>query len=350
MVSPVEPPANPFTERDRIIDPQHFIGRWRELSVIFDRLAVNSPVLIAGPTKIGKSSLLTHITQSGGVNLENPELRSFYVDLSVLPDAAACYELIVRALGSTGNTPAALEVALIEADYPVLLCLDNVETAMATGWGERMLETLARMTRRSRAVATPTAALPYTSAQPLLLVAAMRSPVPTLSEPFATVTLSALSLTEARLFVDTYLGGTDIAFTAQEVRDLNTLSGGHPAYFQRAAYHLFIAKTQPGYNWRTAYLAEAQDRPIPGAPLPPGAFESTAAHAPEVIYNDSGVELSQSRRSTAPHIEGQGGLFGVLLLIIAAFLALQLSGSWLVAGIVLLGGIGVFVVIERGRT
>lgn len=352
MVHSITTRKNPFTERGRITDPQRFIGRWRELSIVFDRLADNRPVLISGPPGIGKSSLLTHVAQSGAVNLEDPTLRAFYADLSVLPGAESCYELIVRALGSRGQTPAALEVALLETDGPVLLCLDGAEEAIAAGWGERLLESLARMARRSRAVSTPTAALPYAGEPILFLAAAVRSPLPTLSEPFATVTLGAMSTTEARLFVDTYLDDTGLQFTSQEVRDLNALSAGHPAYFQRAAFHLFNAKTQPDYDWRALYLEEAREQPVPGAPLPPGVFESDAARAPESVFHDPGGAGGQAPRTSVPQLEEQGSLVAALLLLVAAFLALQLTGSWLVAGMVVIVGIALIVFIERrgGKT
>ena len=73
--------TNPFTERGRITHPERFAGRWAELSLIFERLEAARPVLLAGPPGIGKSSLLTHISQSASVNLELPELRSYYLDL-----------------------------------------------------------------------------------------------------------------------------------------------------------------------------------------------------------------------------------------------------------------------------
>ncbi|MBC8074796.1 MAG: ATP-binding protein, partial [Chloroflexales bacterium] len=140
-------PPSPFTERGRITDPQHFIGRWRELSIIFEKLEARRPVLIAGPAGVGKSSLLTHISQSAATNLERFDLESLFVDLAALPDAAAFYRLVVDALGDKGDTSAALEVALIQHEGPVLLCLDGAEQAIAAGWGDMLLAALARIAR-----------------------------------------------------------------------------------------------------------------------------------------------------------------------------------------------------------
>ena len=250
-------PINPFTERGRITDPARFAGRWSELSLIFDRLEAGRPVLLAGPPSIGKSSLLTHIAQSAAVNLELPELHSYYLNLRVTPDSAAVYQLVVEALGQRGNTLAAFEVALVAVGDPVLLCLDDAQAAIAGGWGEQLLEALARVARGGT----------------LFLVAAVDGPPPLLSERFATINLGALAATEVRLLTESYLDDTGIHFTPGELRDLTDLSAAHPAYVQRAAFHLFQSKLDPRIDWRAAYLAEARTRPVPGAPLPPAIFE-----------------------------------------------------------------------------
>src|SRR5437868_1188919 len=163
--------TSPFTERGRITDAAHFAGRWSELSLIFERLEAGRPVLLAGPPGVGKSSLLTHIVQSAAVNLELPELRAYYLSLIGATGAADVYRVVVAALRGRGDTLAALEVALVAADGPVLLCLDDAQTAIAAGWGEGLLEALARVVRGGH----------------LLLVAAMAGAPPLFSEPFATI-------------------------------------------------------------------------------------------------------------------------------------------------------------------
>jgi hypothetical protein len=249
--------TNPFTQRGRITDPERFAGRWAELSLIFERLEAARPVLIAGPPGIGKSSLLTHVTQSAAVNLEVPELRSFYLDLVGAESAAEVYHTVVKALGQRGDSPAALEVALVGSGAPVLLCLDGVQAPIAAGWGEGLLEALARIARGGV----------------LLLVAAVDGSAPLLGERFATIRLGALAQAEVRLLVEAYLDGTGISFSAVELRDIAALSAAHPAYLQRVAFHLFQSKLDPSIDWRAAYLAEARARLVPGAPLPSAVFE-----------------------------------------------------------------------------
>ena len=248
---------NPFIQRGRITDPQRFAGRWAELSLIFERLEAGRPVLVAGPPGIGKSSLLTHVIQSAAVNLELPELRAYYLDLASAESAAQVYHTIAEALGERGDTPAALEVALLAAGDPALLCLDNAQAPIAAGWGEGLLEALARIVRGGG----------------LLLVVAAEGSAPQLSERFAAIRLGALAPTEVRLLVEAYLDEAGVSFTPAELRAIADLSAGHPAYVQRAAYHLFRSKLDPSVDWRMAYLVEARERPVPGAPLPPAVFE-----------------------------------------------------------------------------
>ncbi|KPV48304.1 AAA family ATPase, partial [Kouleothrix aurantiaca] len=209
---------NPFTERGRITDPERFVGRWSELGLIFERIEAGRPVLVSGTPGIGVSSLLTHITQAAAVNLETPELRAYYLDIALAADAAQIYATLAGSLGQRGDTLAALELALVAVNDPVLVCLDNAQAALAAGWGAALLEALARVVRGGQFV----------------LVVGMRGAPPPLSERFATLKLGAFAQTEVRLLTETYLDGTDVSFSPGEVREIIELSAAHPAYVQRA--------------------------------------------------------------------------------------------------------------------
>jgi hypothetical protein len=343
---------NPFTERGRITNTEHFIGRWRELSVIFDRMVAGHPVLISGAAGIGKSSLLTHVAQSASVNLERPEAESFYLDLSVLPDAAACYKLMAKGLGSRGDTPADLEVALLRLKDPVVFCLDRAESAIAKGWGVGLLEQLARIVRRSIAIrrdAVPppenTAAGAASKEYLFLLAVAHNGPVPEMNERFAVVGLGAFAPAEIRLFADAYLGNSGVHFSPAELRELLLLSVGHPAYLQRAAFHLFRAHTEPGYDWRAAYLAEASERPVPGAPLPPPVFEGEATEALLSVYGYQSSPVG-AYLPEKPEIAGAGDMAALLLPLLASLLAWQFGG-WLAGVGVLLASAALVVLVLR---
>jgi hypothetical protein len=319
-------PTNPFTQRGRITDAQRFAGRWAELSLIFERLEAGRPVLVVGPPGIGKSSLLTHIVQSAAVNLELPELRAYYLDLASAESAAQVYRTIAEALGERGDTPAALEVALVAGGDPALLCLDNAQAPIAAGWGEGLLEALARIARGGA----------------LLLIVAVEGRAPQLSERFATISLGALAPTEVRLLLEAYLDEAGVSFTPAELRAIGDLSAGHPAYVQRAAYHLFQSKLDPSVDWRVAYLVEARERPVPGAPLPPAVFEgqgqtrvAQSGYSGEQ-YTGAGYAPQQLPLPETPAV------LPFVLPLLAALLTLALGGDLplaLLAGVVVAAGV-----------
>jgi hypothetical protein len=340
---------NPFTERARITDPTRFTGRWREVGMVFERMESRRPVMVTGAPGSGKSSLLTHVSQSAATVLEIPDLAAFYLDLALLPDAATVYRLVIRALGARGESVAELEGSLVRFRRTVLLCLDGADAAIAAGWGEGLLEPLARLARRS-VPQDPDDDSPIGGGLfDLMLVAAAGAAAPQLSEPFATVRLGALSPTEVRLLTDAYLDETGVEFSGGELRDLGALSVGHPAYLQRAAFHLFESRERPGYNWRSAYLAEARERPVPGAPLPDEVFRGEGnAPREEAAYGE--LEADQRREEAViMQIGGVRELLAGIAPLIAALVALQISGSWLVALLVLAAGYGVAVLALRAR-
>lgn len=324
--------ANPFTERARITNPDRFTGRWGELSLLFDQLEAGVPVIVTGAPGVGKSSLLTHVMQSAAATMDLPNLRAYYLDLAVLGGEADVYRLVVEALRQRGDTLAAFEVALVAVGGPVLLCLDNAQAAIAASWGEWLLERLARVARGAD----------------LLLVAALDGPPPILSERFVTVSLGAFAPTEVGLFTEVYLGDTGVQFTPDDLRAIADLSAGHPAYLQRAAYYLYQSKLQPELNWRAAYLEEARERPVPGAPLPPAVFEGAGgARVGESSYGDEqGAEPAPPQLITVPEAPP------VLLLALPALAGLLfylVGGNPFIAVLIaLIGTTAAYLVLRRG--
>ncbi|MFV9503263.1 MAG: ATP-binding protein [Oscillochloridaceae bacterium umkhey_bin13] len=329
---------NPFTERTRITDPTRFTGRWREVGMVFERLERRRPVMLVGAPGAGKSSLLTHVAQSAGAVLELPDLAALFVDLAVLHDAASCYSLIIRALGARGTDHGALEDGLIAYDGSVLLCFDQADHALAAGWAATLLERLARIARRSVPI-DPDNDERVPGTFDLMLVVAAGTDPPTLSEPYAPVRLGALASSEVRLLTEAYLDPTGISFSAAEVRELAALSLGHPAYLQRAAYHLFKAKQDSAYAWRAAYRAEARAQPIIGAPLPDAILDPDATDESEEVTAHGSTRRRRKPTAPAPAF-GIAALLAAALPLIAALLALQFSGEWLLALLILVGGYG----------
>ena len=324
--------SNPFTERGRITDPGRFAGRWSELSLVFDWLEAGRPVLVGGGPGIGRSSLLTHITQAAATNLDLPDIYGFYLDLQVAEDAAEVYKAVVEALDGRGNTLAALEVALLAVENPVLLCLDNAHVAVAAGWGEQLLDTLGRLARSRR----------------LMLVVAVEGVPPLLSERFAMLTLGAFASPEIRLLTEAYLDPTGVAFTPADLHELARVSAAHPAYLQRAAYHLFQSKLYPGLNWRAAYFAEAREHPIPGAPLPPAVFQGERSErmADSTFDEEGGLAQGAGAPPAQPELELNTALFALLPFVVGALLYL-VSGSLLGAVLVVVVGLALVVAWSR---
>lgn len=329
---------NPFTERARITDPARFTGRWRELGMVFERLETRRPVMLTGAPRIGKSSLLTHIHQSAGAVLEIPDLASFFLDLAVLPDAATAYGLLTRAMGFRGTTPADLENALARLGRTVVVCADGADSALAAGWGEEFLERLARLARRSVPLDPDGIAPPGSGVFDLLVVAAAGAEQPQLGEPFTQVRLGALAASEVRLLTEAYLDETDVEFTGSELRELGRLSVGHPAYLQRAAYHLYESRERPGYDWRRAYLAEAREQPVPGAPLPPEVFRGEGDASRD---EGAAVPFEPGDLREAPELMATGrpaDFIAAVVPVVAALVALVVTASWPLALVVLLAG------------
>lgn len=324
-------PENPFAERGRITEPQRFAGRWSELSMVFDAIQARRPVLVSGPPGIGKSSLISHVADAAAANLEREDLRAFYLDLAEADSAADVFRAVVAALGQRGDTASALEVALLADDAPTLLALDNAQAAVAAGWGEGLLEALARMARGGA----------------LMLVAAAEGQPPLLSEPFAQVRLGAFAPAEVRLLAEAYLDGTGVEFTPAELRALAGLSAAHPAYLQRAASHLFRSKLEPGYDWRTMYLLEARERPVPGAPLPPAVFEGAGDAGPGASrYGEAEGAPGARGPQLAPLPEAPAAMLLIVALLAAAAVAL-VAGAQLVALALAAAGVAAIVIARR---
>lgn len=325
--------SNPFTPRGQIKEPLQFSGRWSELSLVFHAVERSRPVFVVGSPGIGKSSLLKHIQQSAALNLERFDLRTFFLDLAPADAPAEIYRVIIQALGKQGNSVVALAAALASSDGPVLLCLDNTDAVLGYDWGAPLLDDLVQLVRQGQ----------------LLLVAAQNSAPPMLSERVAVVQLGAFAAAEVRLLTDIYLEGSGVVFTPRNLQQLYQVSQGHPAYLQRAAYHLFESKLQPEYDWVQHYRKEAGEQPVPGAPLSPAVFEG----ADEGIgaFSASGDGTAQVEAAALPRFEiaDSGGAFWYALpLLLGALLFLVSQQIWLACSVAAIAMAAVVALRARG--
>ncbi len=75
---------NPFFNRQRIIDPQYFCGREREVEGLYSAIVTRQSRSIVGERKMGKSSLLTHLSCPGSLRSHGFDPARFvfiYADL-----------------------------------------------------------------------------------------------------------------------------------------------------------------------------------------------------------------------------------------------------------------------------
>lgn len=122
---------NPFTVRGTIQNPSDFIGRKAELLHIVTRLKTMQSCSVVGERRIGKSSLLYHLFQTGNERLNDSRFRFVYIELT-----DACAQTVVDFL----------QTVLRELDLPTdgikddntlirnLIAFDNaIKTLVAEG-------------------------------------------------------------------------------------------------------------------------------------------------------------------------------------------------------------------------
>ena len=91
---------NPFTQRRMIRDSAKFFGRKEELHHIVNHLQTMQSVSIVGERRIGKSSLLYNLYQTGTEKL-GERYRFIYIDLQDVRNHSDCGKLFENILKST---------------------------------------------------------------------------------------------------------------------------------------------------------------------------------------------------------------------------------------------------------
>lgn len=73
---------NPFTIGPKIQNPEEFVGRTAELNHIIARLRKKESSSVVGDRRIGKSSLLYHLCQTGMARIGDESFRFLYIELT----------------------------------------------------------------------------------------------------------------------------------------------------------------------------------------------------------------------------------------------------------------------------
>ena len=260
---------NPFFYGGPITEPQKFFGRKREFRVIFGRLSTTPPqsVSVVGERRIGRTSLLYHLTQVYSQWLTDAERYLFaYVDLQ----SARCHTragLLAKMLeallqqarldrrSDDGQWLTDLRERISEGEaidlpcfgealerikalgYRSVICLDEFEklTARPQEFGDDLLDSWRNMAQFGH-IAFITA-----SKVPLELLSRTGRLTSPFFNIFAQVPLGELELDEARELITQ---PSDRPFTEEEVRLALRLAGCHPFRLQIACSLIYEEKAR----------------------------------------------------------------------------------------------------------
>lgn len=257
--------GNPFFYGGRITDTTKFLGRESELRRLFTALETAPAgqaqhISIVGPRRMGKSSLLFHVTQVYIHHLSQPQKYRFvYVDL----DDSRCHNLsgllgfILQALKipHTGHPTLdqfqdALRKLTEKQGVVPVLCLDEFEhlTQRKNQFPDTVFEAWRSLGNNSRVVFITA------SATPLDELIAQGNLTSSFHNIFTLMPLKEFTPTEAR----TLLARSDRPFSATDIEALLNLTGRHPAKLQYAASLFYetpsISAILPEYNQQVQFI------------------------------------------------------------------------------------------------
>ncbi len=245
---------NPFFHRGAIRRVEDFVGREAEINQTLGLLRNGQSVSLIGPRRIGKSSLLLHLTHPSvraSYRLDPPHSLFVMLDCQELAGSPPeeVYELMLDGLleaataaglavetASQPGTYRALDRALQQVyqhGVSVVVLLDEFELLAAN------LHLTPYFFARLRGLTTKYGLAYLTASQrPLFAITAEEA---VLSSPFfnifVTVPLGLFTEEEARTLFDKRLSRTSVTFTEEMTRYLLWLVGLHPFFLHVAGYH-----------------------------------------------------------------------------------------------------------------
>lgn len=244
---------NPFFYGGRIENPEHFIGRKTELRAIFSALETFSGgqaqhISLVGERRIGKSSLLYHVTQTYRARLSQPERYRFvFVDL----ENPHCHTLggllqfILKGLGvpaahnlTLDQFSAALEKLHDREKFCPVISLDEFEhlASRSEEFPNQVYETFRSLAGNNKAafLTASRASLPA-----MIQQSNITSTFPNI---FIRVSLGEFSADEAGQLIHRAVT-CDHPFGVAELRLLREMGGRHPYKLQAAGSLLYLQKS-----------------------------------------------------------------------------------------------------------
>ncbi|HEX4947104.1 MAG TPA: AAA-like domain-containing protein [Blastocatellia bacterium] len=254
---------NPFTNRGPVTNPEDFFGRKEELATILSRLQSLQCVSIVGERRIGKSSLLYHLSQTGTAQLDDKRYHFAYCSLQdahyqSLPGFCAT---ILKRLGMEGDaitanqSPAENLIAftdLLEAaserDERLVICLDEFEETFKrpAEFGNGFFEHLRSQLELSKFVFVTASREPL---QKLKLDGKLTSPFDNI---FTKVELGDFTAEEAAEFIAHY--DAQVNFTDAENRFIASYFELHPLRLRILCDQVLSNRRR---QWSDGDLAEA---------------------------------------------------------------------------------------------
>ena len=259
---------NPFTYGNPISDPKRFVGRQREVEQIFMRL--RNPEFesssIVGERRAGKTSLLNYIGHPDVIRSHGLDHESFLfvnLDLEMITAGSTPARLFQRMLRriaakvldeglkqeirtvSQNETIETFDLndvldSLQDHGLHVVLLIDEFENVAGNdNFGPEFYYGL-----RSLAIHHDLALITATRVDliELALTDAIRSSP--FFNIFATINLDPFSVDDVHQMLSTYLEGTEIKVSDEEMEDLLTLAGRAPFFVQMVFYFLCEAYHQ----------------------------------------------------------------------------------------------------------
>lgn len=246
--------GNPFYHRGPVSKPGFFFGRGRETGFAFDLLRKGQSVAVSGPRRIGKTSLLMHLTDpqvAAEHGCPAEEMEFLLLDGGTLDGLGEedFYGAIDRSLGgASGAVPYAdffehLRSAFSGNRRSLVILLDEFELVAAN---PRLGLPLFN---RLRGLAAQ---------YPLRFVTASKNPLwrlgqsnpETLASPFfnffAPLDLGPLEEPEAREMLQRLSAQAGKPFSGKDCDAILAVSGPHPLFLQVTAYRAFEAAAAGG--------------------------------------------------------------------------------------------------------
>ena len=229
---PEEAVVNPFAPAGKVA-PEKFVGRVRELAEIKSRLSSRQNVSVVGPSRIGKSSLLSYVCQGGGEILD-PATRYVYLDLQRISGESHFWQEALGALGGSGQDPD--DLLDLSKKRPVVLCIDEFDKASdVRAFSVQFWQSLRSYAQEQTLSILMATSRPLKDIEP-------DHPTSEFANIFSITRLGELPEGEARQLIDSYLAPTGVAFDDDETAKLIAGANGHPAHLQAACRRLFDQK------------------------------------------------------------------------------------------------------------